>query len=39
EPMMMNAGIIVPQDGYMQGIRDITRKHGALLAFDEVKTV
>lgn len=38
EPMMMNAGIIVPQDGFLQGIRDITRKHGALLAFDEVKT-
>ena len=38
EPMMMNAGIIVPQDNYLQGIRDITRKYGALLAFDEVKT-
>lgn len=38
EPMMMNAGIIVPQAGYLEGIREITRKHGALLAFDEVKT-
>ena len=38
EPMMMNAGIIPPDDGYLEGVRDITRRHGALLAFDEVKT-
>ncbi|MBM3741679.1 MAG: aspartate aminotransferase family protein [Actinobacteria bacterium] len=38
EPMMMNAGIIAPLDGYLQGLRELTRKHGVLLAFDEVKT-
>jgi glutamate-1-semialdehyde 2,1-aminomutase len=38
EPIMMNAGIIPPDDGYLQGVRDLTRQHGALLAFDEVKT-
>jgi glutamate-1-semialdehyde 2,1-aminomutase len=38
EPVMMNAGIIPPDPGYLQGIRDITRRHGALLAYDEVKT-
>lgn len=38
EPIMMNAGIIPPEDGYLEGIRRITREHGALLAFDEVKT-
>jgi glutamate-1-semialdehyde 2,1-aminomutase len=38
EPVMMNAGIIPPEAGYLQGIRDITRAHGALLAYDEVKT-
>lgn len=38
EPIMMNAGIIGPDDGYLEGVRDITRRHGALLAFDEVKT-
>ncbi len=38
EPVMMNAGIIPPQAGYLEGIREITRAHGALLAFDEVKT-
>ena len=38
EPMMMNAGIIAPQDGYLKGVREITKRHGVLLAFDEVKT-
>ncbi len=38
EPMMMNAGIIPPQAGYLEGVRELTRKHGVLLAFDEVKT-
>ncbi|MCU1360438.1 MAG: aspartate aminotransferase family protein [Ilumatobacteraceae bacterium] len=38
EPMMMNAGIIPPQPGYLQGVRDLTRRYGVLLAFDEVKT-
>lgn len=38
EPMMMNAGIIAPQDGYLKGVREITHRHGVLLAFDEVKT-
>jgi glutamate-1-semialdehyde 2,1-aminomutase len=38
EPMMMNAGIIAPDPGYLEGVREITRRHGALLTFDEVKT-
>ena len=38
EPMMMNAGIIPPQPGYLEGLRELTRKHDALLTFDEVKT-
>jgi glutamate-1-semialdehyde 2,1-aminomutase len=38
EPIMMNAGIIPPDPGYLQGLRDLTRRHGVLLAFDEVKT-
>lgn len=38
EPILMNAGIIPPEPGYLEGIRRITRQHGALLAFDEVKT-
>jgi glutamate-1-semialdehyde 2,1-aminomutase len=38
EPVMMNAGIIPPEDGYLEGLRRITREHGSLLTFDEVKT-
>jgi glutamate-1-semialdehyde 2,1-aminomutase len=38
EPIMMNAGIIVPDDGYLARIRDIVHANGALLAFDEIKT-
>jgi glutamate-1-semialdehyde 2,1-aminomutase len=38
EPVMMNAGIIPPDEGYLEGVRDLTGQNGALLAFDEVKT-
>lgn len=38
EPWMMNAGIIEPAPGYLEGLRRITRDNGALLTFDEVKT-
>ena len=38
EPMMMNAGIIPPEPGYLEGVRELTRRYGVLLAFDEVKT-
>ena len=38
EPIMMNAGIIHPEDGYLAGLKDLLHAHGALLTFDEVKT-
>lgn len=38
EPIMMNAGIIQPESGYLAGVRKLVHEHGALLAFDEVKT-
>jgi glutamate-1-semialdehyde 2,1-aminomutase len=38
EPIMMNAGIIKPQDGYLAGLKELLHEHGALLTFDEVKT-
>jgi glutamate-1-semialdehyde 2,1-aminomutase len=38
EPIMMNAGIIHPDDGYLAALKDLLHDHGALLAFDEVKT-
>jgi len=38
EPIMMNAGIIPPEPGYLAGLKDLLHAHGALLTFDEVKT-
>jgi glutamate-1-semialdehyde 2,1-aminomutase len=38
EPIMMNVGILMPEEGYHQALREITKKNGALLIFDEVKT-
>ncbi len=38
EPMMMNAGIIPPDAGYLEGVRHLTRRYGVLLTFEEVKT-
>ena len=38
EPVMMNAGIIAPDDGYLAAIRELLHAAGALLIFDEVKT-
>ena len=37
EPVMMNIGIVVPQEGYLQALRDACEKHGAVLIYDEVK--
>ena len=38
EPIMMNAGIILPVPGYLASLKDLLHAHGALLTFDEVKT-
>ena len=38
EPVVGNAGCIVPAEGYLAGLRAITRRHGALLIVDEVIT-
>lgn len=38
EPIMMNCGIIYPEPGFLEGLRTLTTRHGALLIFDEVKT-
>ncbi len=38
EPIMMNAGIILPVDGYLAALKAVLHEHGALLVFDEVKT-
>lgn len=38
EPVLCNSGCIPPRDGYLAGARDLCRRHGALLVFDEVIT-
>ena len=38
EPMAGSTGVLVPPKGYLQRLREITRKHGILLIFDEVIT-
>jgi acetylornithine aminotransferase len=38
EPILGEAGVIVPPEGYLQAAREITRRHGALLILDEVQT-
>ncbi|MFV0294214.1 MAG: aspartate aminotransferase family protein [Paracoccus sp. (in: a-proteobacteria)] len=38
EPMAGSTGVLLPPKGYLEKLREITRKHGILLIFDEVIT-
>jgi glutamate-1-semialdehyde 2,1-aminomutase len=38
EAAMMNLGVVLPEPGYLEAVRDITERHGIVLIFDEVKT-
>lgn len=38
EPCMCDSGPILPKPGYLEGVREVTRKYGVLLIFDEVIT-
>lgn len=38
EPITGNMGVIPPKPGYLEGLRELTEQHGALLIFDEVMT-
>ncbi|MGZ5031810.1 MAG: aminotransferase class III-fold pyridoxal phosphate-dependent enzyme [Usitatibacter sp.] len=38
EPMAGSTGVLIPPKGYLQRLREITKKHGILLIFDEVIT-
>ncbi len=38
EPAMMNIGIVLPQPGYLQRVRELCTKHGVVLIYDEIKT-
>ena len=35
---MMNLGVVLPEPGYLEAVREITQRHGIVLIFDEVKT-
>jgi len=38
EPVAGNMGVVPPVDGFLQGLRDVTEREGAVLIFDEVMT-
>jgi glutamate-1-semialdehyde 2,1-aminomutase len=38
EAAMMNLGVVLPEPGYLEQVREITSRHGIVLIFDEVKT-
>jgi glutamate-1-semialdehyde 2,1-aminomutase len=38
EPVAGNMGLVPPAEGFLEGLRDLTTAHGALLVFDEVMT-
>lgn len=38
EPVQGEAGVVLPPDGYLRAVREITAEHGALLVIDEVQT-
>ncbi len=38
EAAMMNCGVVMPEPGYLEAVRDLTSRHGIVLIFDEVKT-
>jgi glutamate-1-semialdehyde 2,1-aminomutase len=38
EPVAANMGLVLPKRGFLEKLRELTKKHGALLVFDEVLT-
>ncbi|MFF4536754.1 transaminase [Streptomyces aureus] len=38
EPALTNIGIVLPEPGYLEGVRDLTRRYGTLLINDETHT-
>ncbi|HYV48953.1 MAG TPA: glutamate-1-semialdehyde 2,1-aminomutase [Myxococcaceae bacterium] len=38
EPVVGNMGVLVPRPGYLQGLKELASRHGALLILDEVMT-
>ena len=38
EPVMTNCGVVLPDPGYLDGLKEVCHTHGAMFAYDEVKT-
>ncbi|MEO5592409.1 MAG: aspartate aminotransferase family protein [Chitinophagaceae bacterium] len=38
EPVLQNVGVVLPKQGYLQGLIDLCNTYGSVCAFDEVKT-
>ena len=38
EPIMTNCGVVLPEVGYLEGLKETCHTHGAMFAYDEVKT-
>jgi glutamate-1-semialdehyde 2,1-aminomutase len=39
EPALTNVGIVLPDPGYLEGVREVTRRHGTVLIHDETHTI
>jgi glutamate-1-semialdehyde 2,1-aminomutase len=39
EPALTNIGMVLPQPGFLEGVRELTRRHGTLLVLDETHTI
>jgi glutamate-1-semialdehyde 2,1-aminomutase len=39
EPALTNIGIVLPEAGYLEAVREVTRRHGVLLVIDETHTL
>ena len=39
EPALTNIGIVLPEPGFLDGVRELTRRHGTLLVIDETHTI
>jgi glutamate-1-semialdehyde 2,1-aminomutase len=39
EPVMTNIGMVLPQEGFLRALRELTRRHGVLLIIDETHTL
>jgi glutamate-1-semialdehyde 2,1-aminomutase len=38
EPVMMNIGVVLPQSGYLERVRELCTRHGVVFVYDEVKS-